>query len=197
LSKKLKSYVHQLTPDNGLNKELNVSDSTATINIYTNTTYNPQYQTLNFIKEFKKENSLENPLFPLVFGIVFDVVSLFFQTLHLFILAFDGEGLFVLHVFSRIFKIIAHVIIVWLLLMISYGWTIKYKSIDEKDIYIILMLFTLMIHIMITALTFVDDDEYHKYHDFSGVQGIILVVLRFIIFFAFLYGIIWINDYPK
>lgn len=51
------------------------------------------------------------------------------------------------------------------------------------------MLFVIMVHMMITALTFVDDDEYHKYHDFSGVQGIIVIILRFILFFAYLYGV--------
>lgn len=59
---------------------------------------------------------------------------------------------------------------------------------DEKDIYLILFLFVLMIHLMITALTFVDDDEYHKYHDFSGIQGIIIVILRLLLFTAYSYG---------
>jgi hypothetical protein len=72
--------------------------------------------------------------------------------------------------------------------MIGYGWTITYKTVDEKDIFFILLLFVVMIHLMITALTFVDDDEYHKYHDFSGVQGFIIVALRLIIFLAYLYG---------
>ena len=59
---------------------------------------------------------------------------------------------------------------------------------DEKDIYIILALFVLMVHLMITALTFVDDDEHHKYHDFSGIQGGIIVGLRMILFAAYSYG---------
>ena len=37
---------------------------------------------------------------------------------------------------------------------------------------------TVMIHIVISALTFIDLDSAHKYHDFAGVQGIGLIVLK-------------------
>ena len=104
------------------------------------------------------------------------------------LMAYDGEGLYVLTVFARLSYMFSQVCIVWLLLMIGYGWTITYKTVDEKDIYIILMLFVAMVHMMLTALTFVDDDEYHKYHDFSGIQGVIVIILRIILFIAYCYG---------
>lgn len=112
-----------------------------------------------------------------------------FTFVHLLILSFDGEGIFFFTVLARLSYMFSQICIVWMLLMVCYGWTITYKTVDEKDIYVILMIFVIMVHMMITALTFVDDDEYHKYHDFSGIQGIIIIILRFILFFACLYGL--------
>ena len=47
----------------------------------------------------------------------------------------------------------------------------------------------LMVHIILVALTFVDMDASHKYHDFAGVQGWCLVVLKTILFGYFFYCI--------
>ena len=144
---------------------------------------------LRFYREFKKYETFENPMVVLMLGVSSDLTCVFFTFMHLLVLYYNGEGLFILTVFARLSYMFSQILIVWMLMMIGYGWTITYKTVDEKDIYIILMLFVIMVHMMITALTFVDDDEYHKYHDFSGIQGIIVIILRFILFFAYLYGI--------
>ena len=48
---------------------------------------------------------------------------------------------------------------------------------------------SLLIHAIIAGLTALDKDEYHKYHDFSGVQGFMLVFIRLVIFIIFCIGI--------
>jgi len=144
--------------------------------------------TISFFHQFKREKSYESPLLILIVAASSDLFCVFLTVVHMFGQSYDGQGFYVLSIFSRLSYIFAQVCMVWMLLMIGYGWTISYKSVDEKDIYIIMMLFVLMVHMMITALTFVDDDEHHKYHDFSGVQGIIIVILRLILLSAFLYG---------
>ena len=45
----------------------------------------------------------------------------------------------------------------------------------------------LLVHVIIVALTFVDIDASHKYHDFAGVQGWCLVAFKTLLFFYFLY----------
>ena len=47
----------------------------------------------------------------------------------------------------------------------------------------------LMVHIILVALTFVDVDASHKYHDFAGIQGWCLVGLKSILFAYFSYCI--------
>jgi hypothetical protein len=130
-------------------------------------------------------SSWESPLLFLMVGILADLSNNFFNLVHNFMFMYDGEGFFILTVFGDLSYMSAQVIVIWLLLMIGYGWTIKFKTVDEKDIYVIILLFVLMIHLMIVALVYVDNDEYHKYHNFSGIQGFIIVVLRLIMLAAY------------
>lgn len=139
----------------------------------------------DFYKDFKTEHTWENPLLFLLVGILGDYGSYFFNLVHNLVFMYDGEGFFIFKIFEDLSYMSAQVIIIWLLLMIGYGWTIKYKTVDEKDIYIIILLFVLMIHLMIVALVYVDNDEYHKYHNFSGIQGFIIVLLRLVMLAAY------------
>ena len=59
-----------------------------------------------------------------------------------------------------------------LLIMMASGWTVTYQNIDLDDnleIFIPTMALIVMVHVMVSALTFVDVDATHKYHDFSGI----------------------------
>lgn len=144
---------------------------------------------LEFYRDFKSEETVENPLIPLMVSMNADLMHLGCMCLHLFFIYLDGSGFFVFSVFGRLFKIISQATMMWLLITISFGWTVTYKNMQETDIYILSAIFVVMIHLLIGALTYIDDDEHHKYHDFGGVQGVILMVLRLIIFGVFIYGI--------
>ena len=142
-----------------------------------------------FYRDFKTEETVENPLLPLMISINADLMHLGLMCIHLFFIYMDGTGFFVFSVFARLFKIISQATMMWLMLTISFGWTVTYKNMQETDIYILSAIFVVMVHLLIGALTYIDDDEHHKYHDFGGVQGVIMVVLRLIIFTVFVYGI--------
>jgi hypothetical protein len=144
---------------------------------------------VEFYREFKTEDTVENPLLPLMVSINADLLHLGLMSIHLLFVWLDGTGFFVLSVFARLFKIISQATMMWLLITIAYGWTVTYKNMQETDIYILSAIFVVMIHLLIAGLTYIDDDEHHKYHDFGGVQGIILMFLRLIIFAAFVYGV--------
>lgn len=47
----------------------------------------------------------------------------------------------------------------------------------------------LMVQIILCALTFVDMDASHKYHDFAGVQGYCLVFLKSVLYLYYGYCI--------
>jgi len=40
----------------------------------------------------------------------------------------------------------------------------------------------IVVHLTLAAMTYVDFDDYHKYHDFAGVQGWVLILFKLGIF---------------
>ena len=60
---------------------------------------------------------------------------------------------------------------------------------DDLDITIPIGIFIVVMHAIIGGLIFLDSEEHHKYHDYSGVQGILLCLFRVLMFAGFLFGI--------
>ena len=129
-----------------------------------------------------------HPLGILIIGIGTELFYLFCLAIHYTWYSFDGEGLFAFYVISTLSKTVSHTLVMWLLLMIGYGWTISYEELEDKDIYIILMCFVIMVNMMISGLTFIDHGDAYKYHDYGGPQGFVLMSLRVLIWAAFMYG---------
>ena len=80
-----------------------------------------------------------------------------------------------------------------LLLTMAGGWKTTHSEFDPDDgmeIYLPLGALVLMLEFICTALTFVDVDAYHKYHDYAGIQGWGLFVVKIIVYAYFLY-LIW------
>ena len=76
-----------------------------------------------------------------------------------------------------------------LVLMLANGWYTRFKSFDFDDgleVYAPLWMLVLIIHIIFGALTFIDNDAYHKYHDFHGWPGYCIILSKFI-----LVGVFW------
>jgi hypothetical protein len=85
---------------------------------------------------------------------------------------------------------LAEIVMATLFLMFSNGWTLTFDKIDwnnNLEIYIPLGAIIVAVHLILAALTSIDMDAHHKYHDFSGVQGIVLLVLRLCLFAYFMY----------
>jgi uncharacterized membrane protein len=55
------------------------------------------------------------------------------------------------------------------------------------DIYLPIGAVVIVIHLTLAAMTYVDFDDYHKYHDFAGVQGWVLIIFKLVIFIYYLY----------
>ena len=55
------------------------------------------------------------------------------------------------------------------------------------EIYVPVIALVVMIHVLVSAMTFIDDDSQHKYHDFAGVQGWVLLVTKVLLWFYFVY----------
>jgi len=59
-----------------------------------------------------------------------------------------------------------------LLITLASGWKLRYQEIDFEDsveVYLPMTALVLVVQVLLAALTFVDIDASHKYHDFAGV----------------------------
>ena len=59
----------------------------------------------------------------------------------------------------------------FLFLLLAFGWTIKQNSVgsDELDIIIPIGCFVTVMHVIMGGLIFIDTEEHHKFHDYSGI----------------------------
>lgn len=102
----------------------------------------------------------------------------------------NGTGVVALEVFSTIFDMCSECVMTLLVLMLANGWFTRYQKFDYDEgleIYGPLFVLILMVHIVIGAFTFIDQDAYHKYHDFHGWVGTLIISAKIILVFCFLY----------
>ena len=148
------------------------------------------------IKTFRQYLQTENTwLAPhpiIIIGIFFQVVAMFFQMMHLWSYSENGTGNTLCDVLSKVLQGFSEVTISLLLITMASGWKLRFHDVDVDDgleIYLPMTALVLMIQIILAALTFVDIDASHKYHDFAGIQGWCLVALKTILFGYFWYCI--------
>lgn len=88
---------------------------------------------------------------------------------------------------GTICEVLSQASIVTLITMISFGWTLTFEKLRSHENYIMIITLNLLSHFAIAALTIVDDGEHHKYHDYEGVQGFFLVLIRIGFFIVAMY----------
>ena len=79
----------------------------------------------------------------------------------------------------------SQIIIILLIVLVASGWTVTYQSIMDRDHYLPLGGFIIVANGLISLLNYLDLGEYHKFHDFSGWTGALLIVIRLLVFFVF------------
>mmetsp|Transcript_17692 Transcript_17692/g.29915 ORF Transcript_17692/g.29915 Transcript_17692/m.29915 type:complete len:113 (+) Transcript_17692:823-1161(+) len=101
-------------------------------------------------------------------------------------------------VFSTVIDMLSECTMTLLLLMLANGWMTQYIKFDFDDsleVYAPLFMLVLMVHVMFGALTFLDQDAYHKYHDFHGWVGICYIVIKLIL--VGIFGYFYTNAMEK
>lgn len=102
----------------------------------------------------------------------------------------NGIGMLVCDVFSTILDMISECFMTLVILMLANGWMTKFQNYDMDDgleIYAPLFFLSLMLHVLFGALSYVDQDSYHKYHDFHGWVGYCIITLKFALVAIFFY----------
>lgn len=124
---------------------------------------------IQYHKIYEKYNS---PHFVMLIGIFFHVGGIFMQFLHLWMYSHNGRGIPLFDIFSLISYMISEISMASLLMMIAHGWTIIYEDLDidnNLEIYLPIGAIVVAVHLVLAAMTYLDIDAHHKYHDYSGI----------------------------
>mmetsp|Transcript_18151 Transcript_18151/g.20332 ORF Transcript_18151/g.20332 Transcript_18151/m.20332 type:complete len:221 (-) Transcript_18151:105-767(-) len=147
------------------------------------------YSIYGYFKEIRREESWESPLAILIIALIFEFTHILLNVVHYSVYEFDGEGIPTFEVLSTICQVGSQFMIVTVLLLMAFGWKVTYYYLPEKDSIITFAVMSFIMHALIAGLTALDKDEHHKFHDYSGIQGLILVILRIILFGVFMFGV--------
>jgi glycerol uptake facilitator-like aquaporin len=84
----------------------------------------------------------------------------------------NGRGIPFFDIMSLICQMLSEITFSSLLMMIAYGWTITFDELDidnNLDIYLPIGSVVVVVHLVLAAMTYIDFDAHHKYHDYAGV----------------------------
>lgn len=80
-------------------------------------------------------------------------------------------------------------VLIVLILLIAYGWTLTSENYFDPEIFCVVTSIVGVFHMMIAILTLLDKDEKHKYHDYGGITGFLIVLARMGLFVGFVVGL--------
>lgn len=127
------------------------------------------YTVRTYIKEVHADGMKhDTPLLLVIISSAAQLFSFSMTLVHLWTYSQDGSGHMVLDMLSTIFQMTSQLIIAFLLLMIAFGWMTEFDEISEEQLETIFPVggFTFLIHCMITGFIFLDNDAFHKYHNY-------------------------------
>lgn len=82
-----------------------------------------------------------------------------------------------------------------LLLLIAFGWSIRFINFDDSDIFLPLGILLGVIHIVIVGLSQISEGDSYKFHDYENWAGIVLCVIRILLY---IYGVtLYVDSYEK
>lgn len=130
------------------------------------------------ISSFKKTENLETHLLILNIAITCEFLAILCEVVHLWIYSNNGKGLAALDVFYQIFDSLSSMAVTILLIIISTGWTIKYRDFPDFELFLPICFLVVVLNIMVIGLGRMTEDASSKNSDFECVPGYILIVIR-------------------
>jgi len=145
------------------------------------------YNLYNYYKHGEIIEEIYNPMWLVLASVILEFISILTMWIHLLIYSKDGQGIIGLHTISIITETASQCFLSILLMLISWGWTINYLRFKRSLLLMQLLFTVLIIHLLLAGLTELGDNKHHNY---DGIQGVLLVLIRLGMFMYFLCGFI-------
>lgn len=148
------------------------------------------YSVLRYLQEARREDTWLSPLGILSLAIMMEFFAIFMKLVNLTFYMYDGEGTLIFRALANINQTLSQMLVISLLLLIAYGWTITHENFTDFEILGVVACIVSTFQILLATITIVDKDELHKYHDYGGYQGFALVMARIGLYIGFVAGVI-------
>lgn len=116
----------------------------------------------SYIKSYRQTERYLSP-HPIMLGsLLAQILSCLLSTLHLWLYSYDGEGQLVLDILSKVAQAFSEMTMTILLVSLASGWTVTYQDVDLDDkieIYVPVTALVVMVHVLVSSLTFIDDES--------------------------------------
>ena len=80
-------------------------------------------------------------------------------------------------------------ILIVLLLLLSFGWTVTFKNARDFDLYVPLACMLGLVNVIMTMLNKIADGEHDKYHMYDTIPAYIMIGFRMVGLLVFLFGV--------
>jgi len=142
---------------------------------------------IKFYKFYKTEESIDYPTLIITISLFLEFLSLVFEISHYWIYSIDGKGSFLFNFANQALSITSQFLITCLLLLMAYGWSIKFLKFQDMDVFIPLGVLLGIIHILIVGIGRVIDDESYRYHDYENWAGLFVMAMRILLYGVWVY----------
>ena len=128
----------------------------------------------------------ESPLAFVLFICLLELGQILFDSIHMYALKEWGVGIFVFDIMNNVLSISSQFMIICIFLLLGCGWTITYHDLLEKENYIFIGGFGLVVNAIIGLCTYLDNGLEHQFHDYSGWPGLLLLLTRVFMYVFFI-----------
>jgi hypothetical protein len=140
-------------------------------------------------RRFKRTEDTDSRQLCLGIAIGMEFCSLLFQSIHLITYSYNGYGVVVLDFFAQTFEAFSQLLVTIVMIMISAGWTLRYREFPDADTYVPIILGTVVLHLVLIGVGKVSDDAHYKSTDFEGTVGWLIIAARLLLWLWFLWNI--------
>ena len=142
---------------------------------------------IKFYKFYNKEEGADYPTLITTIALFIEFLSLACEILHLWIYSYNGKGSAFFNFSNHVLSITSQFLITCLLLLIAYGWSINFLEFEDMDVFIPLGVLLGIMHIVIIGVGKIIDNEHYKYHDYENWAGVVIIVVRLLLYIFWIY----------
>ena len=142
---------------------------------------------IKFYKFYNTEEGIDYPTLITTIALFIEFLSLLCEILHLWIYSYNGKGNAFFNFSNHILSITSQFLITCLLLLMAHGWSINFLEFEDMDVFIPLGILLGIMHIVIVGVGKIMDNEHYKYHDYENWAGVVVIVIRLLLYVFWVY----------